>query len=31
MQWLSKYTEYSYALLRIISGVIFLFHGLQKI
>lgn len=31
MQWLSKYTEYSYALLRIISGAIFLFHGLQKI
>ncbi len=31
MQWLSKYTDYSYALLRIISGAIFLFHGLQKI
>jgi len=31
MQWLSKYTDYSYALLRMISGAIFLFHGLQKI
>ena len=31
MNFLSKYTEVSYALLRIISGAIFAFHGVQKL
>lgn len=31
MNFLSKYNEQTYALLRIFSGVLFTFHGLQKI
>jgi putative oxidoreductase len=30
MKFLSKYTEQSYAILRIVIGVLFFFHGLQK-
>jgi len=28
---LEKYSEYAYALLRIVSGLMFAFHGVQKI
>jgi putative oxidoreductase len=31
MNWLSKYAEQAYALLRIIAGFMFLFHGAQKV
>jgi putative oxidoreductase len=31
MKWLEKYTDYAYALLRIMTGFMFLFHGAQKI
>lgn len=31
MKWLARYTEESYALLRIVSGFLFAFHGVQKI
>ena len=31
MTFLSRFTEPSYALLRIVSGAIFSFHGVQKI
>ncbi|MDX1996811.1 MAG: DoxX family protein [Thermoanaerobaculia bacterium] len=31
MNWLQKYTETTYALLRIVSGLLFSFHGMQKI
>jgi len=31
MQWLEKYGNYAYALLRIGTGFIFAFHGAQKI
>ncbi len=31
MRWLQKYEKYAYALLRIISGLLFSFHGMQKI
>jgi putative oxidoreductase len=31
MTFLSRFTESSYALLRIVSGAIFTFHGVQKI
>ena len=31
MTFLSRFTEPSYALLRIVSGAIFTFHGVQKI
>lgn len=31
MTFLAKYTDYAYALLRIITGFMFLFHGAQKI
>jgi putative oxidoreductase len=31
MKWLEKYSDYAYALLRIMSGFMFSFHGAQKI
>ncbi len=31
MKLLAKYTDYAYALLRIVSGFMFAFHGCQKI
>jgi len=31
MKWLENYTDHAYALLRIVAGLLFLFHGLQKI
>src|SRR5512133_2872798 len=31
MQWLEKYADHTYALLRIVAGLLFTFHGLQKI
>lgn len=31
MKFLSKYTEQAYAVLRIVVGVLFFFHGLQKV
>ena len=31
MKWLGKYADYVYALLRIITGFMFFFHGTQKI
>jgi hypothetical protein len=31
MKWLEKYTEHAYALLRIMAGFMFSFHGAQKI
>lgn len=31
MKWLGKYADYAYAFLRIITGFMFLFHGIQKI
>jgi putative oxidoreductase len=31
MKWLEKYADYAYALLRIMTGFMFLFHGAQKI
>jgi putative oxidoreductase len=31
MQWLEKYTDHAYALLRIMAGFMFSFHGFQKI
>ena len=31
MRWLEKYADYAYALLRIITGFMFSFHGAQKI
>jgi len=31
MKWLEKYTDYVYALLRIVAGFMFTFHGAQKI
>jgi putative oxidoreductase len=31
MQQLKKYTEHAYALLRIVTGFLFSFHGAQKI
>jgi len=31
MKWLEKYADYAYALMRIVTGFIFLFHGAQKI
>lgn len=31
MNWLKSYTEESYALLRIVTGLLFCFHGVQKI
>ncbi len=31
MKWLERYANYAYALLRIVTGFIFSFHGAQKI
>ena len=31
MKWLEKYQDYAYALLRIVSGFMLMFHGCQKI
>ena len=31
MKWLSSFTDYAYALLRMMSGFMFAFHGAQKI
>jgi putative oxidoreductase len=31
MKWLEKYADYAYALMRIVAGFMFSFHGAQKI
>ncbi|WP_291270376.1 DoxX family protein [Geothrix sp.] len=31
MKWLGKYSDETYALLRIVSGLLFAFHGAQKV
>ena len=31
MKWLKKYADYAYALMRIMAGFMFSFHGAQKI
>ncbi|PKN13627.1 MAG: DoxX family protein [Deltaproteobacteria bacterium HGW-Deltaproteobacteria-4] len=31
MKWLGNFTEFAYALLRIMAGFMFSFHGVQKI
>jgi putative oxidoreductase len=31
MKFMQQYTDHSYALLRIVSGALFTFHGVQKI
>jgi putative oxidoreductase len=31
MKWLAGYSDYAYALLRIITGILFAFHGAQKL
>ncbi len=31
MKWLAKYTDEAYALMRIVAGFMFSFHGAQKI
>jgi putative oxidoreductase len=31
MKWLEKYADHAYALLRIVTGFLFSFHGAQKI
>jgi putative oxidoreductase len=31
MKWLSKYSDHTYALLRIVSGLLLSFHGAQKL
>ena len=31
MKWLEKYGDHAYALMRIIAGFMFLFHGSQKV
>jgi len=31
MKWPGKYADFAYAFLRIITGFMFLFHGIQKI
>jgi len=31
MKWLAKYSDQAYALLRIVSGLLFSFHGMQKV
>jgi putative oxidoreductase len=31
MNWLNKYSDHAYALLRIVAGLMFSFHGAQKL
>lgn len=31
MKWLEKYSDYTYAFMRIMAGLMFFFHGAQKI
>jgi putative oxidoreductase len=31
MKWLAKYSDHAYALLRIVAGFMFSFHGAQKL
>lgn len=31
MSWLEKYSDHTYALMRIVAGLLLSFHGLQKI
>jgi putative oxidoreductase len=31
MKWPAKYADYAYALLRIVAGIMFAFHGAQKL
>jgi putative oxidoreductase len=31
MKWLEKYADHAYALLRVMAGIMFSFHGAQKI
>jgi putative oxidoreductase len=31
MQWLEKYSNHAYALMRIMAGFMFSFHGVQKV
>jgi putative oxidoreductase len=31
MKWLAKFADYAYALLRIMAGFMFSFHGVQKV
>lgn len=31
MNFLSKYTDVTYAALRVVTGAIFMFHGVQKV
>jgi putative oxidoreductase len=31
VNWLQKYSDYAYALLRIMAGLMFAFHGAQKL
>ena len=31
MKWLAKYADLSYALMRIVTGFMFSFHGVQKV
>ncbi len=31
MKWLAKYADHAYALMRIVAGFMFSFHGIQKI
>ena len=31
MKWLEKYGDHAYALMRIVAGFMFSFHGAQKV
>jgi putative oxidoreductase len=31
MRWLARYADHAYALLRVVAGFMFSFHGIQKI
>jgi putative oxidoreductase len=31
MKWLKRFSDYAYALLRIVAGAMFAFHGVQKV